>query len=323
MTGVHLRDLAAKRGILVGAAVNSRAFKEDETYRATLGREFNCIVAEGVMKFSPLQPERGNFAFGAADSMIDFAEEQGMKVRGHTLVWREALPEWVEHSSFSKQEALDVLRDHIFTVMQHFRGRVFAWDVVNEGINGNKTELRDDSFWYQAIGPDYIEKAFRWAHEADPSALLFYNDYAMDGMTEKADRCYAWVKEMIAREVPIHGVGFQFHVKLDKFPEITDVTRNFKRFNDLGLPVHITELDIWLSREATETALQRQAGAYRDVFKAAVDAANCPAVLLWGFTDRYSWIPKFTKGEYGSALIIDENYKPKPAYKAICEVLNE
>jgi endo-1,4-beta-xylanase len=143
----------------------------------------------------------------------------------------------------------------------------------------------------------------------------------MDGMSEKADRCYQWIKELLARGVPVHGIGLQYHVQLDKHPPLPEVTQNIRRFNDLGLAVHITELDVWLPKNATAADLQQQAVIYRGVFEAALAAPKCPAVFLWGFTDRYSWVPGISGGTCDDALIFDRDYRPKPAYEAIASVL--
>jgi endo-1,4-beta-xylanase len=316
-----LRTLAEQRGLLIGAAFNPDAFGKDEAYGRTLSREFNCLVAENLMKCAALEPALGHFAFGAADGMLDFALAHGMQVRGHTLVWHNALPPWVRESGLNRRDAQEALHNHIAAVMEHFRGRVFAWDVVNEGLSDSGPGLREDAPWHQLMGPAYIERAFHWAHEADPDTQLFYNDYGMDGLTAKADRCYLWLKDMVGRGVPVHGVGLQYHTKLEEAPDPAAVAANIRRFNELGLAVHITELDVWIKGDPTPEALRAQAEVYAGVLRAALDAHDCPAVLLWGLTDRHSWVPSFTNNEYGAARPFDGVYKAKPAHRAMCEVL--
>jgi len=316
-----LRRLAAKKGLLVGTAFSCDTFRKDPMYGEVLAREFNGLVAENEMKLDVLQRVRGQFDFGPADIMMAFARRHDMKVRAVPLAWHDALPEWASDKTFPRQEALDILREHISTVMRHFRGRVFAWDVLNEGLSDKGPGLREEGPWYRSIGPEYVERIYQWAHEADPQALLFYNDFGMDGMSEKADRCYQWIKKLLARRVPIHGIGLQYHVQLDKHPPPSEVSQNIRRFNDLGLAVHITELDVWLPRIATAAHLQQQAAIYGGVFEAALAAPNCPAVFLWGFTDRYSWVPGISNGTYDHALIFDRDYRPKPAYEAIASAL--
>lgn len=316
-----LRGLAAKRGLLLGSAFSNKAFRGNPRYGEVLAREFNCLVAENSMKLNAIQRVRGEFDFTAADEMMAFAASHDMKARGVPLVWHEALPQWAKDKTFPRQEALAILREHIFAVMRHFRGRVCAWDVLNEGLNDKGPGLREEGPWFHSIGPDYVGEIYHMAHEADPAAVLFYNDFNMDGMSAKADRCYAWLKELLARGVPIHGVGLQYHVRADEHPDPAEVSRNIRRFNDLGLSVHITELDVWLPAKFTAAQLQQQAAVYRHVVETALAARNCPAVMLWGFTDRYSWVPETSGGSYNHALIFDRDYRPKPAYAAIAAAL--
>ncbi len=316
-----LRSLAAKKGLLIGSAFSNGAFLKDPEYGKIIAREFNCLVAENEMKMDVIQRVRGEFDFTQADAIMAFAARHEMKVRAVPLVWHDALPPWVKNKTFPRQEALDILREHIFTVMRHFRGNVLAWDVLNEGLNDKAPGLRQKGPWFHSIGPEYAENVYHMAHEADPEAVLFYNDFDMDGMSESADRCFLWIKELLARGVPIHGIGLQYHVKIDNHPNPADVTRNIRRFNDLGLTVHITELDVWLPPKATAEHLRQQAAIYRGVIETALAARNCPAVMLWGFSDRYSWVPGISRGTYDHALIYDRDYRPKPAYEAIAAAL--
>ena len=316
-----LRALAAKKGLLLGTAFSNGALRKDPAYGEVLAREFNCLVAENIMKLNAIQRVRGEFDFTAADAMMAFAAKHDMQVRAVPLVWHEALPLWAKDQTFPRQEALDILREHIFAMMPHFRGRVCAWDVLNEGLSDKGPGLREEGPWFHSIGPDYVGHIYQMAHEADPEAKLFYNDFDMDGMSAKADRCYLWIKELLARGVPIHGIGLQYHVRVDKHPSPSEVTQNIRRFNDLGLIVHITELDVWLPTKVTPEHLQQQAEIYRDVFATALAARNCPAVLLWGFSDRYSWVPGTSGGTFDHALIYDRDYRPKPAYAAIAAAL--
>lgn len=272
------------------------------------------------MKFRFLHPERDRYDFTDADTLVTFAEDNNMKVRGHTLVWHLELPQWLTEGNFTRQQLLQILRDHIYTVVGHYRGKVFAWDVVNEGI-GDNNQLRD-TIWLKVIGPDYIDLAFRWAHEADPKARLFYNNYGGEGLGEKSDAIYNLVRGMVERGVPIHGVGLQMHVGLNNAPPTADVAANIQRFAALGLDVHITEMDVKL-QDGTGTQAERfaaQAKIYRDMLGVCLSKRNCKAFVLWGFTDKHSWIPWFTK-KPDAALIFDRFYRPKPAYNALREVL--
>jgi len=314
-----LRVLAEKHGIYVGAAVGADQLRIKE-YAETLSREFNILTTENALKFERVHPERNVYSFAEADAIISFAEANGMKVRGHTLVWHNQLPEWITRGNYSREEWIRILHDHVTTVVSRYRGRVYAWDVVNEAVDEDGS-LRE-TIWLRNIGPEYIELAFRWAHEADPEALLFYNDYGAEGMGVKSDAVYNLVKTLLEKGVPIHGVGLQMHISTEYYPAPQQVAANIKRLGDLGLEIHITEIDVRIRLPADSKSLIRQAEIYRDMLEVCLSYKKCTAFVMWGFTDRYSWIPGFFSG-YGSALIFDEHYNPKPAYYYILRLLME
>jgi endo-1,4-beta-xylanase len=313
-----MRDCAQVHGVQIGAAVAVNPLRNDPLYAQTLTQYFTIVTPENAMKFGPLHPGPDRYDFSDADFIVDFAQTHGMQVRGHTLVWHNQLPGWLEGGDWSKEELMAVLRDHIHTVVGRYRGRVVAWDVVNEAIADDGT-LRD-TIWLRVIGPEYIELAFRWAHEADPNALLFYNDYGAEGLCPKADAVYALVADLVQRGVPIHGVGMQMHASLDWCPEPESVSANIQRLSALGLQVQITEMDVRVPEPATQEKLETQASIYRDMLNVCISSGNCTAFVLWGFTDNHSWVPSFFPG-YGSALIFDGNYEPKPACEALEEVI--
>jgi endo-1,4-beta-xylanase len=318
---MSLRELAARRGLLIGACYNPAAFASDPLYREVLAREFNGIVAENHMKFHALQPERGRFTFEVADAMLAFAEAHGMTTRGHTLVWHNSVPDWLAQGDFSRTEMLDIMQAHTHAVLTHFRGRVAAWDVVNEAISDDHEGFRTKSIWHQRIGDDLVDYAFRFAHEADPEMTLFYNDYDIEWVEAKFERTYRLVAGMQDRGVPIHGVGLQYHTRAMDAPAREVVSRKIAAFNALGLTVHLTELDIKIPTQATEHDLTEQAAVMADITRVALEAKDCPAIFFWGFTDKFSWIPNFTKGEYDHTLPFDCDYQPKPMYAAMVEVL--
>lgn len=319
MTVPPLRVLAEKCGIYIGAAVE-RSLLDIPEYAYTLRQEFNMLTTENALKFGPVHPQPDIYYFDDADRIISFAESNGMKVRGHTLVWHQQLPTWITQGRYSREEWMNILREHIMTVVGRYKGRVYAWDVVNEAINDDGT-LRD-TIWLRNIGPEYIELAFRWAHEADPQALLFYNDYGAEGLNAKSDAIYNLVKSLLEKGVPIHGVGLQMHISLENPPNPQEVAANIKRLNKLGLEVHITEMDVRIRTPARWEDLIRQAEIYREILKVCLSAENCKAFVMWGLTDKYSWIPSHFSG-YGAALIFDESYKPKPAYYYIAAAFIE
>jgi endo-1,4-beta-xylanase len=211
-----LRDYADKTGVLVGTAVNPRLFTE-EAYAATLAREFNMIEPENVMKWGTIRATRDVFDFKPGDEVVTFAQAHRMKVRGHCLIWQKYNPAWLSKGTFTPEQLWELMHEHITTVVKHYAGQVFAWDVVNEAFDARGGF--EHSVWYDRPGiglagkkTAYIEQAFRWAREADPKALLFYNDYDAEGLNAKSDAIYAMVKDFKQRGVPIDGIGLQMHI---------------------------------------------------------------------------------------------------------------
>ncbi|HEU4387423.1 MAG TPA: endo-1,4-beta-xylanase [Blastocatellia bacterium] len=316
-----LRLSADKHSFFIGAAVAMTPFRNEPVYTEKLRREFNMIVAENAFKFDAIHPSRTTFNFTDADALVAFAEANDIEIRGHTLVWHQQLPGWLTNGTFSRDEAIEILRNHISTLVGRYKGRIWAWDVVNEAIDDTTAALRTSSFWYRTIGPDYLELAFRFAYEADPDALLYYNDYSAEGLGAKSDAVYNMIADLKSRGVPVDGVGWQMHV-LNGF-RITDGHRtNARRLADLGLEVSITELDIRINLPTTADKLNQQADSYRDIVNFCLSQPNVKALVMWGFTDKYSWIPGFFQG-WGDALIFDTNYQPKPAYGALKDVLDQ
>ena len=209
----------------------------------------------------------------------------------------------------------------------HYRGKIFAWDVVNEAFDEvHPGELRSTIWRDQpgiglaGNGNSYIERCFRWAHEADSQALLFYNDAEAETINPKSDAVYAMVRDFRQRRVPIDGVGFQMHIA-SLHADVQSISANIKRFAALGVQVHITEMDVALPIDADGNPrpedLQRQADIYREIATACVSHPGCTAIQTWGFTDKYSWIGSHSKKTQGAALPFDRDYRPKPAYKAL------
>ena len=316
-SALHLRDLATQRNFFIGAAVHTGAFASAEpAYCDVLQREFNVLVAENMMKFGELCRSPDTCDWTTSDALVQYAELHAMKLRGHTLVWHQQLPAWVTSSTWTTQEAQALLEQHIKTVVRRYQGRVWAWDVVNEVI-ADSGGYRTDSFWYQHLGPEYITLAFRWAHEADPTAILYYNDYGAEALGPKSDAVYALVRDLKQRGVPIHGVGWQLHVT-EGWRVTTEHHQNAARLRDLGLELSLTEMDVRLTTPASAAQLESQAVSYRQAMEFAVQ--TCVALVTWGFTDKYSWIPSFRPG-YGAALPFDANYQPKPAYEVMRRAL--
>jgi endo-1,4-beta-xylanase len=326
--GQSLRQAADRDGVLVGTAVRPSQLPET-AYASTLAREFSMVEAEDAMKWWVLRPDAATYDFRQGDEVVRFAQAHQMKVRGHCLVWGRYNPDWLTQGHFTSEQLSKLLHDHITRVMKHYAGQVFAWDVVNEALDENGAVR--DSLWYNQPGIEshkgtaYIERVFRWAHKADPRALLFYNEAEGEGMNHKSDAIYAMVKDFKRRGVPIDGVGLQMHVPaLDAdFPALA---ANIARLTALGVQVHITELDVSLpvssDGQPRPDDLTRQAEVYRGIVRACSNNVGCTAIQTWGFTDKYSWIGSHSRGARGQALLFDRAYQPKPAYRAVLEELS-
>lgn len=326
--GQSLRERADSTGFNIGTAVRPPLFAE-QAYAATLARDFNMVEPEDAMKWWVLRPDRATFDFTQADQIVLFADAHRMKVRGHTLVWGRTNPPWLTNHAFTAEQLSQLLREHIATVVTHYRGKVFAWDVVNEAFD-ERGRVKP-SLWYDQPGiglagrsTAYIEQAFRWTRAADPEALLFYNDAEAEAVNEKSDAIYSMVKDFKRRGVPIDGVGLQMHI-FDLHPDIDGIDANIARFSALAVQVHITEMDVALPLDANGHArpadLAKQAELYARIASLCLAHPGCTAIQTWGFTDKYSWIGSKTKGLKGSALLFDRNYVPKPAYETLKDAL--
>jgi hypothetical protein len=220
------------------------------------------------------------------------------------------MPSWIKDGNFSRSELIAILRNHVTKEVTHWRGKIAIWDVVNEAVADDGT-LRN-SFWYNKIGPEFIDYAFQAARAADPGAKLYYNEYGAEAPGPKATRVFNLVKDMKARGIPIDGVGLQAHFTLANAPTVNEMTNVMNKLTGLGVEVGISELDVRIDLPATATELSKQADAYKRVLDACKAVSRCVSITTWGFTDRYSWIPGFFNGK-GAALPYDENFNPKPA----------
>lgn len=295
---------------------------------AIVAEHFNVITPENLMKWEALQPQPGVFNFDAADAFVDFAERHGMKVIGHTLIWHAQTPDWVfkdEHGNPASRELLiQRMEEHIKTVVGHFKGRVHGWDVVNEAVEGGA--LRD-SPWLQIIGEDYIALAFQFAHEADPDAELYYNDYGVVD-PPKRERIYRLVKDLLDRGIRIDGIGMQAHYDMN-WPSTAQLSETIEYLSSLGVKIHISELDVslysWGDRRnlypngLPDDVAARQAARYAElfeVFRAHADVIE--RVSLWGTRDDMSWKNNFpVQGRRDYPLLFDDAGRPKPAFWAI------
>ncbi|MGW0810138.1 endo-1,4-beta-xylanase [Nonomuraea sp. NPDC002799] len=312
-----LRTHAASRGKFIGAALATSPLANETSYRNLAGTEFNQVTAENAMKWDSTEPSQGQFNFSGADAIVNFATQNSQQVHGHTLVWHSQTPSWVQNLSATAMRT--AMQNHITQVVGRYASNaaVVSWDVVNEVFDDNGN-LRT-SFWYNTLGQSYIADAFRAARAADPDARLCINDYNTDGINAKSTAVYNLVSSLRQQGVPVDCVGFQSHLAIQYgFP--SDYQQNLQRFAALGVQVRITELDVRMQmpRDATKDATQ--ATYYRNVVNACVAVSGCAGVTIWGFTDKYSWVPDTFSGQ-GAALIYNDSYQQKPSYTAVHDAL--
>ncbi|WP_308283225.1 endo-1,4-beta-xylanase [Pseudonocardia nigra] len=289
-------------------------FTSDTQYREVLAAEFSSVSPENQMKWEYIHPERDRYNFATADAIVEFAEANRQVVRGHTLLWHSQNPAWLEQGDFTPDELRTILREHITTVVGRYAGRIQQWDVANE-IFDESGELRTtDNIWIRELGPGIIADAFRWAHQADPNAELFFNDYGVEGVNAKSDAYYALVEQLLADGVPVHGFSAQAHLST-RYGFPGDLEANLRRFADLGLETAITELDVRMDLPAdgkpTAAQLEQQADYYQQALTACLNVEGCDSFTIWGFTDKYSWVPVFFEGE-GAATVMWDDFTRKP-----------
>lgn len=335
--GESLKERAAKKNILFGTAIRHPLLSTDKEYAQSLIKECSILVSEWGFKWhvypKPLRPTPESFDFTAADLMFNFARSNGMEVRGHTLVWYMSLPDWFE-STVNRQNAKDFLEKHIKTVVGRYQGQMHSWDVVNEAIE--TTDKHPDGLrktpWLEFLGEDYIELAFRLAHEADPKAMLVYNDYGLvyDIPEDEAKRnaVIKLLKRLKSKGTPVHALGVQAHLdgSENKFnPKI--LKDFFAQVADMGLKIMITELDV-TDKDLPRNVKVRDrivAKAYSEYLKVALEQPAVIAVLTWGLNDKHSWLNEFQPREDGAPvrpLPLDMDGKRKFAWNAIARAFD-
>ncbi|MBX7172199.1 MAG: endo-1,4-beta-xylanase [Pyrinomonadaceae bacterium] len=338
---------AFKKDFLIGAALNSNQFNERDKNGAELvKKQFNCISPENVLKWQSIHPTKDKYNFSDADKYVEFGLKNNMFIIGHTLVWHNQTPKWVfeddKGNPVSRDELLNRMRDHIHTVVGRYKGKVRGWDVVNEALNEDGT-LRQ-SPWMKIIGEDYLAKAFQFAHEADPDAELYYNDYSLENEA-KRNGAINLVKKLQAQKIKVTGIGTQGHWNLE-FPKIEQLETTIKEFAKLG-KVMVTELDIdvlpspngFSGAEITanfelqeklnpykkglpEEIQQQQANRYGEIFKVFLKfKKNISRITFWGVTDGDSWKNGFpVRGRTNYPLLFDREWKPKLAYNSVIQI---
>lgn len=347
-----LKD-AFRRDFPIGVAVNERQFTGQDTNGvAIIVSQFNSISPENALKWESVHPRPGTngYDFAAADAYVAFGEKYHLLIAGHTLVWHGQTPRWVFQdengrrlqgtNAADRALLLRRLHDHIQTVVGRYKGRIKIWDVVNEALSdgGSLTDtniLRQRSPWVRILGPEFIVKAFKWAHEADPDAILRYNDYSIEN-EPKRKRLIELIKMLQARHVPVMAIGSQTHANLTwPSPELEDAA--LTDIAKLGLPIHITELDVNASQRGqrsqsadvsenaqaggggvVDAANQKLADQYCSLFRVFLKhRKDIQLVTFWGVTDRDSWRSS------GNPLLFDRQGKPKKSFQAVIQTASE
>jgi endo-1,4-beta-xylanase len=318
-----LKGMAARSGRYFGASVYS-GFRSPNSaaYDAVLAREFSMLVAGNDMKWDAVQPARTTFNWTWGDSMVAFALKNGMKMRGHTLTWHSQVPAYIRTQSWSADTAKVVLTEHINAVVTHFKGKIYAWDVVNEPIDDSGI-LRDTLFAHSMGGNAFFDTAFKTARAADPGTLLFWNDYNIETPGPKQDSTFAWVKRLKEAGVPIDGIGFQAHLAITAGGGGAGSQPVFhtslSRFAALGLRIHLTELDVRLPVEGGGSVeLEAQKQAWQNIVGACRLVIVCEAIVVWGVNDGESWLKP---GNVRQPLLFTDNLAKKEAYFTVMNAL--
>lgn len=318
----------------IGVAVSPRALKTDEA--SLIKREFNSITPENAMKMGPIHPKENEYFWADADSIVAFAQRNKLKVRGHTLCWHNQTPKWIftdaNGDTVSKAILLQRLKDHITSVVSRYKGKIYAWDVVNEVISDKTREFYRPSAWYKICGEEYIARAFQYAHEADPDAMLFYNDYnEIDPV--KQEKILKLVTDLKKAGVPIHGIGLQAHWAVNE-PSRDQLESTLSSFAKSGLAMQITELDVSVYRKEhsardkrsedenttfTTEKEQKQLEVYKMCFELFRKyKQSITGVTFWNISDRSSWLDNFpVKNRKDYPLLFDKDLNPKPVYQEV------
>ena len=309
--GARLRELASAKDLLFGYAALQSFYERPDggIYTRIAGEEFNIVSTENSMKFNTLNPVPGDYRWAATDNLVRLAKIQRQTVHAHTLVWYYQVPDWVKRSEPADREL--IMREYIDRVMTRYRDDIPLWDVVNESLEPDGTLRR--SVWYEGMGADYIDIAFRQARQSAPDATLIYNDYDVAFAGPKSDGLLVLMQELKDAGTPLDGVGFQLHVYAD-FDKVDEVAATFQKIADMDLDIYVTELDISIGEGQTE---RQQADLYEQLLSVCLDQPRCKAFQTWGFTDMYSWRREL------NPLMFDERYQIKPAYLALQQRLSE
>jgi endo-1,4-beta-xylanase len=309
----------------VGVAVNTNKLFRDTRYRDLVIAEFNSITAENSMKPSMIHPSKEVYNFNETDLLIDFCKKHNKRLHGHTLVWYKDNPKWMEKFQGTKSEWELLLKNHIQTIITHCKSVVRSWDVVNEAFNDDGS-LRQN-IWLKHIGESYIEQSFRYAEEADPSAVLFYNDFDLESKPEKSEAVLKYLKKLRAKGVKIDGIGMQMHINVNA-PYITDINLAAIKAESYGFLIHYSELDISTVKTgkfltSRKHLMDLQGSRMKEIVRGYRNLKNTNrfGITVWGLSDEDSWL--YHKNDHDKPLLFDNRYRVKPAYTGFLEGLKE
>lgn len=308
----------------IGVALNYDEFKYNSKNANITQKQFNSITAENTFKADLLHPDIDTYNWLEADELATYCKLNDKRLHGHTLIWHQQLPDWILNFQGNKAEWENIFKLHIQTIVGHFKGQVESWDVVNEAFNEDGT-LRN-SIWRQKLGNDYIQRAFEYAHEADPDALLFYNDYNLESNPTKRNNVLSYLNNLKFNDVTIDGIGIQMHINIDS-PESSQIAKTFEDFSKYDYLIHVSELDIAINPsnkdiELNKQLLDRQALKYAEVAELynQIPSDFQYGITIWGVSDKDSWIPiQFKRKDY--PLLFDDDYEPKTCYCKLKDAL--
>lgn len=320
----------------IGTAIKIKTLSKDTLLQKLQKSNFNSITSASDMKMNSIMPREGFYSWGIVDSIVNYAQKNNQRLFGHNLIWHSSTPNWVQEKALKDSLWLGTfMKEYITEYVTRYKGKVAAWDVVNEGLESHGGNIRK-TMWYNAIGKKYIAKAFQYAHEADPDAILFYNDFNIERDTLKLNSTLKMIEELKAEGVPISGLGFQMHIRMDISDEV--IANSLRKAVKTGLQIHLSEVDIIFNKhddtrkggiqvyeKLTEEMKQEQAKKYKNLvkmYKTIVPKEQQYGITFWDFTDRDTWINGFFNIK-DWPTIYDENLKPKPAYFGFLEGLKE
>lgn len=325
-----LKALAKDRQLQVGSFASLKYLRE-RPYSDLLTQQFEYLIIDGEpnWKFenSLLRPAIDKYDFSNLDHVFAYASENNMPVRVQHLLWGDDkwLPDWLKNGNYTKDQLLDIIKNHIMTVGTRYKGKVREYTVVNEAFSRRLKIGGNHDWWGEHIGPEYIDNAFIWAHQADPNAVLILNDFSNETEGDVSNLMYDYIKDARARGIPIDAIGMQMHVGGSNPPSKEAVAKNMKRFGDLGVKVYVTEFDVNMHdvHEVKDKKDQIQAKVYSDMLGAClqVGPSVCPNFGFLGLTDRQSWYHGIGLDD-ANPLMFTDDFQPKPAFFAVRSTLS-